>query len=78
MKAESVREKYAPEAYAFVRESVNYAIAHAGEVRHVSALELWKTAKIMPKSSMDFSCRMFLRVGISAVPTTLEKSFMNS
>ncbi len=54
MKAESVREKYAPEAYAFVRESVNYAIAHAGEVRHVSALELLENCKNYAKEQYGF------------------------
>lgn len=46
MKVKKAKLKYSDDAYIFVREAVDFAIRHIGEVRHVSALELLENCKI--------------------------------
>ena len=60
MKIKAAEISYHPDACEFVREAVNYAIRNAGEMRHVSALELLDNCKRFAQEEYGFLARNVL------------------
>ena len=50
----AISQEYPPEAYLFVRETVNYTIKQAGKMQHASALELLENCKLYAREQYGF------------------------